>query len=368
MENGRIDWKNSAAMIFCAAAGAAALWLGFRFLFPALLPFLTALLIAASVRPLAGRICAKSRLSPRAVSAILVFLLLALVTLGLSFGIRRLITELGELARGLDDESSPLGDWVRRLSLLVQEAGERVAALLGHGREREAEEIAATVDGMLSDLFSNLLSRIGAGLPGLISSIVSALPRLLIGLAVTVIASFYFALDGGRAARKLAALLPEGVRHRLPHIKKGAARAVGKYLRAYSLILLMTFAELFFGLSVLGAEYSFVIALVTALVDIFPILGVGTVLIPWAVGCFALGDARRGAGLLILYIVVMLVRQFTEPRIVGGSLGIHPLLTLLAMYLGFRLFGFAGMLLGPFAVIAVRALLPVLLPPADAAG
>lgn len=361
-ESTGFDWGRAAAMIFVLAAAAGMLWIAARFLLPALLPFLIALLLAAAVRPLAERLTAHNRLSRRAVSVLLVFLLLGLLTLALSFAIRRLITELGELARGLNDPAGRLSGMIAGLSSLGDRAGARIAAILSRGQDTRAAELTIAIDEWLSSLFSNLLSRLASGLPGVISSIVGALPRLLLGLAVTVISAFYFALDGANIGKKLTAWLPERMAAQLPHIKKGAARTAANYLRAYSLILLLTFAELFFGFSVIGVEYSFVIALAASVVDILPVLGVGTILLPWAAVSFALSDPRRGIGLLVLYAVVTIVRQFAEPRIVGGTFGIHPLGTLLAMYLGFRLFGFAGMLLGPVAVAGGRALLPQLLP------
>lgn len=103
-------------------------------------------------------------------------------------------------------------------------------------------------------------------------------------------------------------------------------------------------------------DYAFLLAAVIAVIDILPVLGVGTVLIPWATIAFIERNMRLGFGLLILYGVIVIVRQFAEPKIVGGTLGIHPLLTLAAMYLGFRLFGVAGMIIGPILALLARAI------------
>jgi sporulation integral membrane protein YtvI len=142
----------------------------------------------------------------------------------------------------------------------------------------------------------------------------------------------------------------------LSHIKKEAAIAAIGYLRSYSLILLITFAEIFFGLSILGVEYSLLVAAITAIVDILPVLGVGVILLPWALFALITKDIFLGVGLLILYVVTVVVRQFIEPRIVGENLGLHPLLTLAAFYLGYRLFGFAGILIAPLTLVAWRAI------------
>jgi len=128
------------------------------------------------------------------------------------------------------------------------------------------------------------------------------------------------------------------------------------YLRSYSIIMLITFAEIFFGLSVLGIEYSFLIAAVSAVIDILPVLGVGIILLPWAIFCLIGRNLFRGIGLIILYVIIVIVRQFIEPKIVGESLGVHPLLALSSFYIGYRLFGFAGIIIAPILLVLWRAI------------
>ena len=115
--------------------------------------------------------------------------------------------------------------------------------------------------------------------------------------------------------------------------------------------MLITFAITLFGLLILGVNGAFVIALLIALLDILPIIGVGTVLIPWSIIGFAIGNHKLGIGLLALFAVNSVVRELLEPRIVGKSLNIHPLLMLALIYVGYALFGLQGLLMIP--VIAV---------------
>jgi sporulation integral membrane protein YtvI len=227
--------------------------------------------------------------------------------------------------------------------------------LIGNG---ETESGAQKFNDIAEEVISAIISSASSALPGVLSSIVSALPGLFLGLAVTIISAFYFTLDREKIKRTASELLPSSLRTRLPRIRSEAGRGAAKYLRAYSLIMLITFGEIFLGLSLLGVEYSFLIALVTAVIDILPILGVGTLLIPWAVISFLTNNYFMGVGLLILYAVIMVVRQIIEPKILGGSLGVHPLLTLAALYIGYRLAGFTGMLIAPLCLIAWRALRP----------
>ena len=121
--------------------------------------------------------------------------------------------------------------------------------------------------------------------------------------------------------------------------------------------MLITFAMLLVGFLIIDVEYYFLLSVILALIDFLPVLGVGLALIPWGLFLLATGDLYRGMGLLILYAVIMITRQITEPRIIGDSLGIHPLVTLFAMYLGFTLFDIVGMILGPVAALIVKSLL-----------
>ena len=330
--------------------------------------FIVAAIIASLARLPSKKIAERTRMSPRVVSAILVFLILAVFTLVCSFAIRRLISELGSLASGLSEDGNALREVISKVVNLTDGIGIRIAEFLHTGKAEEVSALGDRIDEWLSGLFSGAMNSVSSRIPGLISSIVGSLPGLLLGLTVTVISAFYFALDRDKIASALTSLLPPGTRKLMPHIKREAAYTAASYLKAYSLIFLMTFAEIFFGLTVIGVDYSFIIALVTAVVDILPVLGVGTVLIPWAVICLATGGVRRGVGLIILYVATIMIRQFTEPRILGGNLGIHPLLTLFSMFIGFRLFGIVGMLGGPLLITGIRILIPLISEEVDAGG
>ena len=112
------------------------------------------------------------------------------------------------------------------------------------------------------------------------------------------------------------------------------------------------------GFSILGVSYPLLIAIIVALVDILPIFGVGTVLIPWAIiELVFTKNIYMGIGLIIIYIVVTVIRQITEPKVVAGSLGLHPLVTIVSMYVGFKLLGIFGMIAGPMAVLAIKSIL-----------
>lgn len=344
------DWIRTASMIFCILAGAAAAYIAFRYLFAILLP----LIIGAVVGTLATAVAKKLSKYTRASLKILSFsvLLILLTSLGAIFFLaaRRLVTELGKLTEGIGENGGVIGSFFEKATLLISKLGEKIATRLPESDIETVEKINGYIEGLLG----NALSSIGGAIPGILTSLISSLPDILLGAVAAVIVAFYFTLDSARIKSGIIGILPAPAERFLSHIKKEAAVAAIGYLRSYSLILLITFAEIFFGLSVLGVEYAFIIAAVSAVVDILPILGVGIVLIPWAIFSLMTRNLFLGIGLIILYVIIVIVRQFIEPKIVGESLGLHPLITLASFYLGYRFFGFAGILIAPIILVIWR--------------
>ena len=132
-------------------------------------------------------------------------------------------------------------------------------------------------------------------------------------------------------------------------------------IRAYGLIMFITFCELFLGLSILNLtgimnnSYVVIIAVAIAIFDILPVAGSGGILIPWAVISLVLGNFSQAIGLIVIYIIISIIRQYIEPKIVGSSLGVHPIVTLAGLYFGLKLFGFLGMFIVPITIMAIKA-------------
>jgi len=142
-------------------------------------------------------------------------------------------------------------------------------------------------------------------------------------------------------------ILPAGVFSRLVKFKDRFLGISLKYLRSYLVIMLITFVIMLFGLLVLRVKYAVLIAFVVAVLDALPLIGIGTVLVPWSVYQMIFGNFGFGIGLLLLFVFCEVVHQFAEPRIVGKSLGIHPIASIMLLYIGYYLFGFLGLLLVP---------------------
>ena len=140
-------------------------------------------------------------------------------------------------------------------------------------------------------------------------------------------------------------------------LKDGFLDALFKYMRSYLLLLVITFLEMLTGLFLVRAPYPVIMAVVIALLDLLPVLGVGVVLIPWGIWSFLIGEGAFGIGLLVLFIAHTVFRQVIEPKIVGKSLGVHPLLTLVFIYVGYSVFGIVGLLLVPIFTVLVDIIL-----------
>lgn len=351
---GGIKWERLASMVICAAGGAVLLWLAGRFLLPILLPFLLGWGIAACLRPLAGRLSRLLHLpSGLCATVLLVCTLLALILL-IGAAASRLLRDLqGVLSRLLESDlfSSETGsfDLFRAVSeglgLSAKTAGgERYAVL----RER--------FNAMVGDALGGMVSALSAELPHAAGRMISAMPSVLLFMAITVITGFYFCVDRGNLSRAVTLLLPSRFRAQLPSWRMQLKRFSWKYARAYLLLLLFTLVTLFLGFCLLRVEYALLLALITAAVDLLPVLGTGAVLVPWAAVELIRRNYAMGIGLLVLYLAVSVLRQILEPRLVGRSIGLHPLLTLAAGYAGWRLLGVLGMVLGPLLAVLVRNL------------
>lgn len=129
------------------------------------------------------------------------------------------------------------------------------------------------------------------------------------------------------------------------------------YLRALFILMFITFLELYIGFSILRVSFALSLAFLTSIIDALPVFGTGTVLLPWAGYHFLIGKNNFGLSLIVLYLVVFIVRQIIEPKIIGKHLGVHPLLTLFGMFVGMKALGVAGLILGPVTLVVIKSML-----------
>ena len=344
-------WASRLIVAVCALV--LALVLG-KYGVPVLMPFLLAGITVTFVRPLGKRL---SRLiGMREGACCVAVLLVGLAGLG------------GAVYLGgyyLWREASSFYAWLYENADSVMDALSGLFATKGQGGALPAflQKILALplisdffggLDVLAQKLTASLLERLGEWLTGAALGVATSLPSGVLALLVFLLSCFYLALDGERLLTGALALFAPDSRSRVREVYDTTANALRAYLRAYGLLFALTLVQLLIGFWIIGVRYAFLVAFLISILDLLPALGAAAVLIPWSALAFASGNVRVGAGLLILAGVVTLTRQIAEPKIVGKSLGLHPLLALFAMYVGLELFGAVGLVLGPCAAIVVR--------------
>lgn len=213
--------------------------------------------------------------------------------------------------------------------------------------------VTEAVDSLLPDMIGSLLAGVSAKLSSVLTSAVAALPGILLFFAVFLLSAIYMIQDYDALAAALTSHLPAGVCRTWERIRRGFGCGVRGMLLAYAKLSGVTFVLLLAGLLLLGVRGAFMLAVLGVMIDILPVFGVGTLLLPWALLSFFGGEAGRGIGLLLLYLLIAAMRQILEPRLIGKSAGLHPLGVLAALYGGGVLFGAWGLILAPFVLTVV---------------
>jgi len=323
--------------------------IGFKYLLPPLLPFILALIISSFIRP-AAKWCKKHLgLGAKPVSVIIILAILTLLCLLIWATGTRLISECAKFLVNLSENSSSPDSPLSKLTQMAEGLREKLPL-------DQDEKNGIDLYKLITELISTGTSKLSSSLATFVGDLIKALPSALFAFGVCFIALFYLTLDFDGAVAAIRDFLPSGGGDRMLNGYRKIRTALGEYFRAYLLIMLVTFAELYLGFTIIGIEYPLLFAVITALVDILPLLGVGTILIPWSAGAFLLGDYKLGIGIIVIYAIVCVVRQFIEPRIIGDFIGTHPVVALAGVYIGLKLFGIVGMIAVPILLYLAKAL------------
>ena len=351
----RVDWERIAAVLIVIAGGAALLYVLLRFALVLFLPFLLALALSLCTRPAVQFLARKTGRS-KSFWAVSITLLVLLSAGGLSYLLcHRLLLEIQRLLAFLAEDSANENGKIASLIGRLREIWGRLPVVSHLQRIELVEQLVGDPAEYLNTQLQQLLSALASRLASGFGLFLRRLPGVVLFALVSVIACFYFAVEYERVRGVLLRLLPQRLAARLPAWRQRVFAALKRCLRAYFLLFLLTLVELTLGFWLLRVEYPFLIALLGAALDILPVLGVGTLLIPWAIFALMTGSTLRGVGLLLIYAIMTVIRQIAEPHLVGKSLGLHPLLMLISFYVGLKIFGFAGIVIGPLLGVLGKA-------------
>ena len=320
------------------------LLLAARYLLPVLMPFLVAFVLAFLIQRPAAWIARRLR-APKGRLSVLLLVLVYVAVFGVAFSgggrvfavIREFVIDVPDIYRR---DILPLLNYVLEgVAENLSEADPFVSAQIENSLQQAVQSIGQMVSGLSVTLLQ------------MVSEFITGVPSVLIRVVLTVITSFYICSDYDRILAALWRLLPDRWQNLCRDIKKYGLNMIRVYIRSYSLLFLLTFTELTIGFLIFQIPHSLLVAVLIAIFDILPVLGTGGVLIPWAVILAVIGNYPLAAGILILYVIITVVRNSVEPRIVGKQIGFHPLLTLIAMFTGVSLAGLPGLILLPMAVM-----------------
>ena len=319
-----------------------------RYLTPVLLPFGLAVVLALIAEPLVGFFHKKVHLPRALATGIGMTMTLVLFLLAIMVLVSLLLRELGMLAGVVPDLEDTAMQGMQSLQLWLSDIAAQTPKNLQPLVQR-------SVDGLFSD-GTAIIDQISAKLLGLASGILSRLPDSVLGFATWLLAGYMISAKLPKIRSWISSHLPGRWRETyLPALKKLKASVLG-WLVAQGKLIGITFLILTAGLFILQVRYAPLWAALISLVDALPILGTGMVLVPWSLISFLQGDSIRAVGLLGIYAAATLIRQVLEPRFVGKHLGLDPLVTLFAMYAGYRLFGLGGMILSPLLAVTATQL------------
>ena len=331
-----------------------AVWVGivflvFRYLLNLIWPFFLAFLFAWLLKPAIRFLTAKCHVK-YTLSAALCLIVFFAVLGGLAV---LLTTRLASLI-------SHIIVWLPSLYSDTIEPG---LVNLSEWAEDLANRISPEAYQMVDAVAPNVISSIGSAVTSASMRIVSALsgwaaklPSRLLSTLICVIATVFMTVDFPRMNAFIMRQLPERPRHILSEAKNRFTVILKQYGKGYGLIMCITFVEVATGLLIIRQPNAILLAVAIAIFDIFPIVGTGTIVLPWAAITLLGGNIGKGVGLLILWTVTIVVREYIEPRIVGHQVGLHPIITLAAMFIGTKLFGGVGLFGLPITCAIVQSL------------
>lgn len=309
------------------------------------MPFLIAFIISLIVEPAIKFIMRKTKLTRRA-SSIIIFIIVSVVIFGsIIWGIVSLISEASNLLQGLNG-------YVEKAYILFQDMTSNF------NRIHLPNEIMTILQNSTGGLLNTVSNWVRDGLTGLLNMITS-IPTIAIYFVITIMALYLICVDKVYILDQIEHHFPQKWVFKLGNHIRELTKTLGGYLKAEVTLIGVSFIISLIGLYILkfakfNIEFPLLMALFIGFVDALPILGSGTVMIPWAIISSLNGDLKLGIAIVILFAIMSTIRQFLEPRLVSKHIGTHPIFTLIAMYTGFKFIGVIGMLIGPIILIIIK--------------
>ncbi len=355
--------KNFVINTFYIVIVVAIFYLFFKYILGAILPIVLAAFVAMLLQRPVNFICKKTPLKRGLVSALLVlfsaFAFIGVLTLFFMWLLSEIKGFIQYLIIKIEDIPTLIltieGYLTNLLSFLPEKA---CATATGFVHEK----LNGLMDGSTSfDVSSIDFSALSGPILGVLN-VLKTIPTALVSIVVGIIACCFMTADFQTLKRIVLGVFKEDTRDKIVRAKRLLFPSLGKYAKAYGMIMLITFSEISIGLFLLkllniyNGGYIFIIGVLTAIVDIVPVLGTGTVVIPWAIYNLFVGNYALAIGLFALYLIITVIRQIIEPKLVATQLGVPAFLIITSMFIGSQIFGVFGIFILPIAVLTLKLL------------
>lgn len=313
------------------------------------MPFLIAFIISLFAEPAIKYLMKKTKIS-RKMSSIIIFLIVFSIIIGaLTWGIVALISESTNL--------------LQTLNIYIDKAYTQIQDTIGKMNISRIS-ISSNALNLAQDASREILLKISTWLTTFLTKfieVITSIPTIAIYTVITILSLYFICTDRIYILDMMEHHMPKKWVQKIGGHIKDITISLGGYLKAEATLIFVSFMISVIGLYIfkfigMNVKYPLLIALAIAFVDALPILGSGSVMVPWAIASALNGDIKLGIAISILWIIMSVVRQFLEPKIVSGKIGIHPIFTLIAMYTGFKVIGVLGMLIGPIVLIILKSI------------
>lgn len=346
LKDDRPYWKVIVSLAFSLVGTLLFLYLGYKLL-GFFMPFVIGWFIAYIASPVVNWLEKRVKIVKKLGSVIMIVGVLAAVCFIIYFIISTLWKEISFLIQDMPGMYRDLESGLSQIGNSM----EGVFGKLPDGVQEGWHTMVANFDEMMGER----MSRISEPTVSAAGRFAKSIPSVLVATIVTFISAYFFIAEREDVIRWSKKVAPDALVSRMTMVMDNLKFAVGGYLKAQLKIMVVVYIILVVGFIILNIHFSFLLGLLIALLDFLPFFGTGTALIPWAIYQFFMGNYKLVVGLVILYAVTQLVRQLIQPKLVGDSMGLRPLLTLFLLYTGYKIGGVFGMIFAvPIGMIVIN--------------
>jgi sporulation integral membrane protein YtvI len=330
--------------------------LSFYYLSKVTYPFLIALVIAFLINPIVNIFEKKLRM-PRGLAVFVALIIIFAFVAGLvTLLVAELVSGANYLARVVPEHLDTLIGYIEEyITAQIIPLYNQLTSMFNQLEDGQQNTIISNIQNVGTTIGTNVGNFI-QNLFGNIPVILSWFPNAATVLIFSFLATFFISKDWYRLSRISSTILPERAKTSGKTVFADLQKALFGFLKAQLTLISITTVIILIGLLVLRVDYAITIALITGIVDIIPYLGTGAVFVPWIIYEVIAGDISLAIGLGVLYLLVIVQRQIMEPKILSSSIGLDPLATLIALFVGFKLVGFLGLILGPVTLVIINTL------------